>query len=78
MKRTFRNTLIAAAICLCGQIASAQSLKGLLQKATSNETVKSVVENVTGTTGTADITGTWTYSGTAVKFESEGKQKWQT
>lgn len=75
MKRTFRNTLIAAAICLCGQIASAQSLKGLLQKATSNETVKSVVENVTGTTGTADITGTWTYSGTAVKFESEGVLK---
>lgn len=75
MKRTFRNILIAAAICLCGQVASAQSLKGLLQKATSNETVKSVVENVTGTTGTADITGTWTYSGTAVKFESDGALK---
>ena len=38
--------ILVAALCLCGQVASAQSLKDLLKKATTNETVKSVVENV--------------------------------
>ena len=67
--------ILVAALCLCGQVASAQSLKDLLKKATTNETVKSVVENVVenvaGVAIPVDITGTWTYSGTAVKFESE-------
>lgn len=75
MKLTFRYLLLTAAICLCGQVASAQSLKDLLKKATTNETVKSVVENVvenvTGAAIPVDITGVWTYSGTAVEFESE-------
>ena len=59
------------AVCLAGQTASAQTLKDLLKKATNNETVKNVVESVTGTTLPVDVKGTWTYSGTAVKFESE-------
>ena len=62
---------MAIAVCLAGQTASAQTLKDLLKKATNNETVKNVVESVTGTTLPVDVKGTWTYSGTAVKFESE-------
>ena len=66
-----RTILAAAAICLIGQAASAQSLTDLLKKVTSNETVKTVVETVTGTNLPVDVKGTWTYSGTAVKFESD-------
>lgn len=62
---------MAGALCLAGQTASAQSLTDLLKKVTDNETVKNVVENVTGTTLPVDVKGTWTYSGTAVKFESD-------
>ena len=62
---------MAGILCLAGQTASAQSLTDLLKKATDNEAVKNVVENVTGTTLPVDVKGTWTYSGTAVKFESD-------
>lgn len=71
MKKISNIILIAAAFCLAGQTASAQSLKDLLKKATNNETIKNVVETVTGTTLPVDVKGTWTYSGTAVKFESD-------
>lgn len=72
MKKTIIISIMAAAaFCLAGQTASAQSLTDLLKKATSNETLKNVVETVTGTTIPVDVKGTWTYSGTAVKFESE-------
>lgn len=70
MKRIIIS-IMAMAVCLAGQTASAQTLKDLLKKATNNETVKNVVESVTGTTLPVDVKGTWTYSGTAVKFESE-------
>lgn len=62
---------MAGALCLAGQTASAQSLTDILKKVTGNETVKNVVESVTGTTLPVDVKGTWTYSGTAVKLESE-------
>ena len=62
---------MAGALCLAGQTASAQSLTDLLKKVTDNETVRTVVEGVTGTALPVDVKGTWTYSGTAVKFESE-------
>lgn len=62
---------MAGILCLAGQTASAQSLTDLLKKVTDNEAVKNVVENVTGTTLPVDVKGTWTYSGTAVKFESD-------
>ena len=71
MKRTISIILMAGALCLAGQTASAQSLVDILKKVTGNETVKNVVETVTGTTLPVDVKGTWTYSGTAVKFESE-------
>ncbi len=69
--KKFIISIMAIAVCLAGQTASAQTLKDLLKKATNNETVKNVVESVTGTTLPVDVKGTWTYSGTAVKFESE-------
>lgn len=71
MKRIISLLFIAGTLCFAGQTASAQSLKDLLNKVTGNETVKNVVESVTGTTLPVDVKGTWTYSGTAVKFESD-------
>lgn len=71
MKRTISIILMAGAFCLAGQTMAAQSLTDLLKKVTDNETVKNVVETVTGTTLPVDVKGTWTYSGTAVKFESD-------
>ena len=71
MKNIIRTSIIAAFLCFACQAASAQSLKDILNKVTSNETVKNVVESVTGQTIPFDITGTWTYSGTAVKLESD-------
>lgn len=70
MKRIISLLFIAGTLCFAGQTATAQSLQDLLNKVTGNETVKNIVENVTGTTIKVDVTGTWTYSGTAVKFES--------
>lgn len=71
MKRIITTILMAGALCLAGQTASAQSLTDLLKKVTDNDVVKNVVENVTGTTLPVDVKGTWTYSGTAVKLESD-------
>lgn len=62
---------MAGALLVSAQTASAQSLKDLLKKVTENETAKDVISNVTGVTFTVDVTGTWTYSGTAVKFISD-------
>lgn len=66
---------MTGSLCLAGQTASAQSLKDLLKKATDNEAVKNVVESVTGKTLPVDVKGTWTYSGTAVKLESDNLLK---
>ena len=71
MKFFFRTLLAIGMLCLAGEAASAQSLTDILKKAAGSEAVKGVVEAVTGTTLPVDITGTWTYSGTAVKLESE-------
>ena len=71
MKKVISIVLMAGALCLAGQSASAQSLGDLIKGITGNEAVKGVVEKVTGTTIPVDVKGTWTYSGTAVKFESE-------
>lgn len=62
---------MTGALVLSAQTSSAQSLKDLFKKVTENETVKDVVSNVTGVNFKVDVTGTWTYSGMAVKFESE-------
>lgn len=71
MKIFFRTLLAIGMLCLAGEAASAQDLKSLFKKATESETLKNVVEAVAGTTLPVDIKGTWTYSGTAVKLESE-------
>lgn len=71
MKKVISIIIMAGALCLAGQSASAQSLGDLIKGITGNEAVKGVVEKVTGTTIPVDVKGTWTYSGTAVKFESE-------
>ena len=56
---------IMAALLVC-PMAQAQSLKDLLNR----ENVEKIVSAVTGT-NLADMTGTWTYEGAAVEFESD-------
>ena len=72
MKILFKILLIASAIFAAGQTASAQSLKDILKKASENPTVSDIVEKVTGIDiSKGDIKGTWNYTGSAVKLESE-------
>ena len=76
MKISFRIILAAIILCISGMSASAQSLKNLLNKVTSNSTVTDLVESVTGVSITPkDIKGTWNYSGSAVKLESSDLAK---
>ncbi len=68
--------LIGAAIIFAGRNASAQSLKDLLGKVTENSAVTDIVEQATGIKlSKGDIKGTWKYTGSAVKFESEDIMK---
>ncbi len=61
-----------AAILFAGQNASAQTLKDILGKVTDNSTVTDIVEKATGINlSKGDIKGTWNYTGSAVKLESE-------
>lgn len=72
MKQIFKTLLIAALVCISGSSASAQSLKDILGKVKDNATVNDIVEKVTGIDlSKGDIKGTWAYTGSAVKFESE-------
>lgn len=72
MKLIFKILLIGAIICFAGHSASAQSLKDILGKVTENSTVTDIVEKVTGIDlSKGDIKGTWNYTGSAVKLESE-------
>lgn len=72
MKILFKILLLASAIFAAGQTASAQSLKDILKKASENPTVSDIVEKVTGIDiSKGDIKGTWNYTGSAVKLESE-------
>lgn len=61
--------IVASAVALVASQAHAQSLKDLL----SGSSLKDVVEEVVSQLDIlpTDITGTWTYSGSAVKFTSE-------
>ena len=61
-------TVIISLVC-CG--ASAQAINDVFKRITSSEVTKTIVEKATGTTLPVDVKGTWTYSGTAVKFESD-------
>ena len=72
MRTILKSIIIAAAICLAGNTASAQTLKNLLGKVANNSTVNEIVEKVTGVNlSKSDIKGTWNYTGSAVKLESE-------
>ena len=65
-----KNILFIAWVALFSLFASnsqAQSLKDLLNK----DNISKVVNAITGTPETIDMTGTWTYSGLAVEFESD-------
>ena len=76
MKTILNSIVIASALFLAGNIASAQSLKDILGKAANNSTVTDIVEKVTGVNlSKGDIKGTWNYTGSAVKLESEDIMK---
>lgn len=72
MRTIFKSIIIASILCIAGNTASAQSLKDILGKAANNSTVTEIVEKVTGVNiSKGDIKGTWNYTGSAVKLESE-------
>ncbi len=72
MKHILTTLLLGAAVIFAGQNASAQSLKDILGKVAGNSDVVDIVEQVTGLKlSKADIKGTWNYTGSAVKFESQ-------
>ena len=76
MKTILNSIIIASALFLAGNISSAQSLKDILGKAANNSTVSDIVEKVTGVNlSKGDIKGTWNYTGSAVKLESEDIMK---
>ena len=72
MRTIFKSIIIASILCIAGNTASAQTLKDILDKAANNSTVTEIVEKVTGVNiSKGDIKGTWNYTGSAVKLESE-------
>ena len=72
MRTIFKSIIIASILCIAGNTASAQTLKDILEKAANNSTVTEIVEKVTGVNiSKGDIKGTWNYTGSAVKLESE-------
>lgn len=72
MRTIFRSIIIASVLCLAGNTVSAQTLKDILGKVANNSTVNEIVEKVTGVNlSKGDIKGTWNYTGSAVKLESE-------
>lgn len=76
MKLIFKTLVVVAAIFFAEQTASAQSLKDILGKVKDNSTVSDIVEKVTGIDiSKGDIKGTWSYTGSAVKLESEDLMK---
>ena len=72
MRTLLKSIIIASVLCLACNTASAQTLKDILGQVTNNSTVSDIVEQVTGIKlSSGDIRGTWNYSGSAVKLESE-------
>lgn len=70
--KTIFMTILIAVLCFYAHTASAQSFKNILNQVTGNSTVTDIVESLTGMSITPkDITGSWNYSGAAVKLESE-------
>ena len=72
MRTLLKSIITASVLCLACNTASAQTLKDILGQVTNNSTVSDIVEQVTGIKlSSGDIRGTWNYSGSAVKLESE-------
>lgn len=72
MRTIFKSIIIVAALCFASNTASAQKLKDILGQVANNSTVTEIVEQVTGVNlSKGDIKGTWNYTGSAVKLESE-------
>jgi hypothetical protein len=72
MRTIFKSIIIASIFCIAGNTTSAQTLKDILNKAANNSTVTEIVEIGTGVNiSKGDIKGTWNYTGSAVKLESE-------
>ena len=72
MRAIVKSIIAIAAIFLGGNMASAQSLKDILGQVANNSTVSDIVEKATGINlSKGDIKGTWNYTGSAVRLESE-------
>ena len=67
MKKSFLSIAFMAVFLLMATNSQAQSWKDLLNK----DNISKVVNAITGTPETIDMTGTWNYKGSAVEFESE-------
>lgn len=66
MKKSVFSLAFIATLLLVSANSQAQSLKDLFNK----ENVEKVVSAVTGK-NTVDMTGTWSYTGAAIEFESD-------
>jgi phosphotransferase system IIB component len=72
MKRILTTFIITSFALIMGGNAEAQSLKNILNQVTGNSNITDIVESITGMSITPkDIKGSWNYSGSAVKLESE-------
>lgn len=67
MKRNILTIALVTVFSLVASNSQAQSLKDLLNK----DNISKVVNALTGNEEKIDITGTWTYTGSAVEFESD-------
>lgn len=67
MKKNFLSVALLAICLLTATSSQAQTWKDLLNK----DNLSKVVNALTGTTETIDMTGTWSYKSSAVEFESE-------
>ena len=67
MKKSFLPIAFLAVFMLTATNSQAQSWSDLLNK----DNISKVVNAITGTTESIDMTGTWNYKGSAVEFESD-------
>lgn len=67
MKKFFLSFAFMAAFMLTATDSHAQSWSDLLNK----DNISKLVNSITGTSASVDMTGTWTYKSSAVEFESD-------
>lgn len=63
--------IAALALFATAPLSAQSGLGSLLKNITGNETVKNVLENVTGISLNASIVGTWDFNGSAIALTSE-------